>query len=56
MLHAWPNTSGNYTGTTVTDNYVDCGGLDVARRLLWDRLDGIGRKLLAVSRLNGTSS
>jgi hypothetical protein len=26
MLHAWPNTSGNYTGTTVTDNYVDCGG------------------------------
>jgi hypothetical protein len=27
MLHAWPNTSGDYTGTTVTDNYVDCGGL-----------------------------
>ena len=27
MMHAWPNTSGDYTGTTVTDNYVDCGGL-----------------------------
>ena len=27
MMHAWPNTSGDYTGTTVSDNYVDCGGL-----------------------------
>lgn len=25
MLHAWPNTSGNYTGTVVADNHIDCG-------------------------------
>jgi peptidoglycan hydrolase-like protein with peptidoglycan-binding domain len=25
MLHAWPTTSGNYTGTAVTGNSIDCG-------------------------------
>jgi len=25
MLHAWPNTSGNFTGTMVADNHIDCG-------------------------------
>lgn len=29
MLHAWPTTSGNYAGTVVRGNHVDCG---VARR------------------------
>jgi hypothetical protein len=25
VLHAWPNTSGDYTGTAVTGNRIDCG-------------------------------
>jgi hypothetical protein len=25
MLHAFPNTSGDYQGTLVTDNHIDCG-------------------------------
>jgi hypothetical protein len=25
MLHAWPNTSGDFTGTIVTANRIDCG-------------------------------
>lgn len=25
VLHAWPGTSGNYTGTTVDHNTIDCG-------------------------------
>ena len=25
MLHAWPNTSGDFTGTVVTANRIDCG-------------------------------
>lgn len=25
MLHSWPNTSGDFTGTTVTANRIDCG-------------------------------
>lgn len=29
MLHAWPNTSGDFTGSVVRDNDIDCG---VARR------------------------
>jgi hypothetical protein len=25
MIHAWPSTSGNYTGTVLSNNSVDCG-------------------------------
>lgn len=25
MIHAWPNTSGNFTGSTTTHNDIDCG-------------------------------
>lgn len=25
MLHSWPNTSGNFTGTVVNGNSIDCG-------------------------------
>lgn len=25
MIHAWPSTSGNYTGTIVSNNTIDCG-------------------------------
>ena len=25
MIHAWPSTSGNYTGTVVSNNTIDCG-------------------------------
>jgi len=27
MLHSWPNTSGNFSGTVVTGNQIDCGRL-----------------------------
>jgi hypothetical protein len=25
MIHAWPNTSGNFTGSTISQNDIDCG-------------------------------
>lgn len=25
MIHAWPTTSGNYTGSVISDNTIDCG-------------------------------